>query len=176
MSRIRSLHVAKTSKIGPKYAFLVILGQILPFFAHFVQCPTKNQCEQGAWVGFPFDFSSKKKDFLPKNDQIQPEIGISLHCWLIWCPLDGLAGGCGARAVSRKTPVYFITVTMIIIIIVIIITTIIFIIIDIHSIHTMIHRGTVRCVHSAGYTLCLAAPLEKLLCCWFHSQQQDLQL
>ena len=38
----------KTAKFGPKYAFLVIFGQILPFFAHFVQCPTKNQCEQGA--------------------------------------------------------------------------------------------------------------------------------
>ena len=38
----------KTAKIGPKSAFLVILGQILPFFAHFVQCPTKKQCEQGA--------------------------------------------------------------------------------------------------------------------------------
>ena len=38
----------KTAKFGPRSAFLVILGQILPFFAHFVQCPTKNQCEQGA--------------------------------------------------------------------------------------------------------------------------------
>ena len=72
----------KMAKFGPKSAFLVILGQILPFFAHFVQCPTKNQCEQGAWVGFryvgnkTFDFSSKKKDFLPKNDQIWPKIGI----------------------------------------------------------------------------------------------------
>ena len=43
-----------------------------------------------------------------KNDQIYPEIGISDHCWLIWCPVDGLAGGCGARAVSQKTPIYFI--------------------------------------------------------------------
>ena len=79
-----------------------------------------------------------------KNDQIWPEIGISDHCWLIRCPVDGLqsvtflvskpkcqsqecnifgfdtgfetkmsfsdglAGGCGARAVSRKTPIYFI--------------------------------------------------------------------
>ena len=38
----------KTAIFGPKSAFLVILGQILPFFAHFVQCPTKNQCELGA--------------------------------------------------------------------------------------------------------------------------------
>ena len=38
----------KTAKFGPKYAFLVNLGQILPFFAHFVQFPTKNQCKLGA--------------------------------------------------------------------------------------------------------------------------------
>ena len=54
-----------------------------------------------------FGFSSKKKDFLPKNDRILSEIGIFVHCRLIWCPVDGLAGGCGARAVSRKTPIYF---------------------------------------------------------------------
>ena len=29
-------------------------------------------------------------------------------CWLIWCPVGGLVGGCGARAVSRKTPIFFI--------------------------------------------------------------------
>ena len=38
----------KKAKFGPKSAFMVILGQILPFFAHFVQCPTKKQCEEGA--------------------------------------------------------------------------------------------------------------------------------
>ena len=27
---------------------------------------------------------------------------------LIWCPVGGLVGGCGARAVSRNTPNYFI--------------------------------------------------------------------
>ena len=27
----------------------------------------------------------------------------------IWCPVGGLVGGCSARAVSRKTPIYFIT-------------------------------------------------------------------
>ena len=29
-------------------------------------------------------------------------------CRLISCPVSGLVGGCGARAVSRKTPIYFI--------------------------------------------------------------------
>ena len=59
-----------------------------------------------------FDFSSKKKDFLPKNDQIWPKIGIrsiwARPCRLIQCPVGGSVGGCGARAVSRKTPIYFI--------------------------------------------------------------------
>jgi len=29
-------------------------------------------------------------------------------CRLIQCPVGGSIGGCGARAVSRKTPIYFI--------------------------------------------------------------------
>ena len=50
-----------------------------------------------------FDFSSKRKNFLPNNDQIWPdEIGIFVHCPLIWCPVGRLAGGCGARAVLAR--------------------------------------------------------------------------
>ena len=55
----------KTAKFGPKSAFLVILGQILPFFAHFVQCPKKNNVNKvPRWVfcyvgNKTFDFSSK---------------------------------------------------------------------------------------------------------------------
>ena len=54
-----------------------------------------------------FDFSCKKKDFLPKNDQIWPEIGILGHFG------PGLASSFGALLVgwlvveARKTPVYF---------------------------------------------------------------------
>ena len=72
----------KMAKFGPKSAFLVILGQIMPFLAHFVQCLTKNNVNKvPRWVfryvgNKTFDFSSKKKDFLPKNDQIWPKIGI----------------------------------------------------------------------------------------------------
>ena len=47
--------------------------------------------------------SRVKKDFLPQNDQIQPEIGIFVHCWLIWCPVGGLADGCGAGCISQDT-------------------------------------------------------------------------
>ena len=31
-------------------------------------------------------------------------------CRLIWCPVGGLVGGCGAQAVSCKTPIYFICI------------------------------------------------------------------
>ena len=57
----------KTAKFGPKSAFLVILGQILPFFAHFVQCWPKNNVNKvPRWVfryvgDKTFDFSSIKK-------------------------------------------------------------------------------------------------------------------
>ena len=51
----------------------------------------------------------KKRIFLPKNDQIWSKIGISVHCWLIWCPVGGLAGGCGAGCISQDT-YYFILV------------------------------------------------------------------
>ena len=46
----------------------------------------------------------KIRIFCPK----MTKFGIFVHCRLIWCPVGGLAGGCGARAVSRKTPIYFI--------------------------------------------------------------------
>ena len=59
------------------------------------------------WVTKLLISPAKKRIFCLKNDQIWPEIGISDHCWLIWCPVDGLAGCCGAQAVSRKTPIYF---------------------------------------------------------------------
>ena len=32
-------------------------------------------------------------------------------CRLIWCPVGWLVGSCGARAVSRKTPIYFIYIS-----------------------------------------------------------------
>ena len=42
-------------------------------------------------------------------DQIWPEIGSFGHFWPgLAGSFGGLVGGCGARAVSRKTPIYFI--------------------------------------------------------------------
>merc|ERR1712240_38045 len=72
----------KTAKFGPKSAFLVILGQILPFLHILSNARPKNNVNKvPRWVfryvgNKAYDFSSKKKDFLPKNDQIWPKIGI----------------------------------------------------------------------------------------------------
>ena len=59
-----------------------------------------------------FDFSSKKKDFLLKNDQILPKICIFGQFGPGHAGLFGaLLVGClvvVAQAVSRKTPIYFI--------------------------------------------------------------------
>ena len=53
----------KTDKFGPKYAFWVILAQILTFFAHFVHArPKTNANKVPRWVfryvgNKTFDFS-----------------------------------------------------------------------------------------------------------------------
>ena len=72
----------KTAKFGPKSAFLVILGQILPFLHILSNArPKPNVYKVPGWVfryvgNKTFDFSRKKKDFLPKNNQIWPKFGI----------------------------------------------------------------------------------------------------
>ena len=81
----------KTAKFGPKSAFLVILGQILPFFAHFVQCLTKKQCEKDA--------------FLVNLGQAMQ--AYSVPCW--WVGWWFWRAGC-----IWKTPIYFIIIIIII--------------------------------------------------------------
>ena len=62
-----------------------------------------------------FDFSSKKKGFFAQEG---PNLAQNWHfwsiwtrpCWLLRCPVGGSVGGCGAQAVSRKTPIYFISI------------------------------------------------------------------
>ena len=52
---------------------------------------------------------------MPKNDQIWPKIGVFGPfgpCRLLRCPVSGWVGGCGARAVSRKTPIYFMDIVV----------------------------------------------------------------
>ena len=60
----------------------------------------------------PFDFSNKKIGFFAQN---RPILARNWNfcsywarpCWLIWFPVGELVGGCGARAVSRKTPILY---------------------------------------------------------------------
>ena len=90
----------KTAKFGPKYAFLVILGQILPFLHILSNAQPKNNVNKvPRWVfryvgNKSFDFSSKKKDFLPKNDQILHFFSLAAHlvsCWWVgWVVARGL--------------------------------------------------------------------------------------
>ena len=90
----------KMAKLGPKSAFLVILGQILPFFAHFVQCWPKNNVNKvPRWVfryvgNKAYDFSSKKRIFCPKMTKFGPKLAFlvdlgqtmqadSVPCWWV---------------------------------------------------------------------------------------------
>ena len=58
-----------------------------------------------------YDFSSKKKGFFaPKRPKLAflVDMGQAMQVFsVLYC---GSVGGCGARAVSRKTPIYFIVV------------------------------------------------------------------
>ena len=63
--------------------------------------PKNNVNKMPRWVfryvgNKTFDFSSKKKDILPKKNQIWPEIGIFVHLGQA-LPFGGLVGGCGAQ-------------------------------------------------------------------------------
>ena len=60
-------------------------------------------------------FGLKTAIFAPKY----AFLGTYSPCRLIWCPFGWLVGGCGARAVSRKTPIYFILVIVVIVVIVV---------------------------------------------------------
>ena len=54
----------------------------------------------------------KKRIFCPKTTKFGPKLaflvnlGQAMHAYR--CPVGESVGGCGARAVSRKTPIYFI--------------------------------------------------------------------
>ena len=104
----------KTAKIGPKSAFSVILGQILPFLHILSNARPKNNVNKvPRWVfryvgNKAYDFSSKKKDFCPKR----PNLAQNWHFWLIWarpcrffrCPVGGSVGGWArAGCISQDT-------------------------------------------------------------------------
>jgi len=109
----------KTAKIWSK---ICIFGHFRPNIAIFLHIlsnarPKNNVNRVLRWVfryvgNKTFDFSSKKKDFLPKNDQIWPKIGSFGQFGPGNAGLFNalLVGRCVvvSRAISRKTPIYFI--------------------------------------------------------------------
>ena len=58
----------------------------------------------------------KKMIFCPKTTKFGPKLaflvnlGQAMQAYSIQCPVGGSVGGCGARAVSRKTHIYFIVI------------------------------------------------------------------
>ena len=56
------------------------------------------------WVTKLLISQVKKKDFFAIK---RPNLAQNWHFWSIMCPVGEPVGGCGARAVSRKTPIYF---------------------------------------------------------------------
>ena len=73
----------KKARFCPKYAFLVILGQILAFLAHLMPCPnkktTQTRCLGIFWYMGTKTFATfpKNKDFKPKKDQFGPKLHFS---------------------------------------------------------------------------------------------------
>ena len=90
------------AKFGSKYAFVVIFGQILAFFAHLMPYLNKQKCKQGAKVVFQLGGYQNFWIFAqiwPKKcifGHIRSNIGIFVG-WLV--------GGFGARAccISQDT-------------------------------------------------------------------------
>ena len=59
------------------------------------------------WVTKLLTFPVQIRIFCPKTTKFGPKLAF-LVILVICCPVRGLVGGCGARALSRKTPIYFI--------------------------------------------------------------------
>ena len=67
------------------------------------------------WVTKLLIFPVEIKIFCPKMTKFGPKLaflvnlGQAMQAYsVLWCPVGESVGGCGARAVSRKTPIYFI--------------------------------------------------------------------
>ena len=115
----------ETAKYGPKYAFLVILGQILAFLINLVPCPTKKNANvvpkwlSDMWVPELLLLSKMIRMFGLKTAIFAPKYtfsGTYRPCWLkMPCWLVGWWFLC-AGYISCKTPIYFIIMVTILII------------------------------------------------------------
>ena len=106
-------------KIWPKIGICGHFGPNIGIFGPFCHMPYQNimqtRCLGGfsvMWVPKPLLSPVKIRIFALKRHKFAQK----MHFWsfwarpwrLIWCPVDRLVGGCGARAVSRKISIYFI--------------------------------------------------------------------
>ena len=98
----------KTTQFGPKLAFLFIAGSFGALLVGWLVVVARAKYRKTPiyfmWVT-KLLISPVKKGFFAQK---RPNLAQNWH----FCPLlavAGLAGGCGARAVSRKTPIYFIS-------------------------------------------------------------------
>ena len=115
----------KIRNFGPKRPNLVQNMLFCPFwpnignFGPFCPMPDKNTMQtrclcvfSGIWVPKLLLSPVRIRIFCPKRLNLARNwyfwSFLARPCWLMWCPIGGLVGGCGARALSRKTPIYFI--------------------------------------------------------------------
>ena len=102
----------------PKNVFFAKYWHFWPILSH-AQKTMQTTCPGGfsvIWVPKLLLSPVKIRSFCQKR----PNFAGNWHFWsfwarpwrLIWCPVSGLVSGCGAQAVSRKTPFYFIMATL----------------------------------------------------------------
>merc|ERR1712107_832431 len=103
----------KNGQIWSKICIFGHFGPNIAIFSHFVQFLTKTLYEQGArgfsvmWVTKLLISPVKIRIFCPKKSKFGPKMAFLF--FLGQALPAHLVGGCGARAVSRKTPIlYFI--------------------------------------------------------------------
>ena len=109
---------------GPKTAKICIFGHFGPnigIFCPFCPTPYQKPMRTRCLGGFSVMWAAKLLISPVKIRFFCPILARNWHfcsfwarpCRLIWCPIGGLVGGCGARAVSRKTPICFISIILI---------------------------------------------------------------
>ena len=103
------------TNLAKNWHFWSLCAKDLPFWSILKLFPTKETVRTRCLGGFLIcgyrNFCSLPKE-LGRLAQKQPFLSQNmLSCRLIWCPVCWLVGGCGSRAVSCRTPIYFIIVT-----------------------------------------------------------------
>ena len=114
----------KTAKFGKNMHFWTFWAKYLPFWSILSYGrPNNNGNEVPSWfseIWVPELLLPLKiiRMFGPKTANFAPCImhscaHIDRPCRLIWCSVGWLVGDCGARAVSRKAPIFFIIIIIV---------------------------------------------------------------